>query len=254
MEERQLNTTLKLLHVLYVEDEPMLREEVSAFLKRRVHRLHVAGNGIEALEIMDLYPIDVVITDLLMPKMDGMQLAEEIRRRSRTIPVLIATAINDISVMQSTIALGIERYLIKPIDVTVLVEALSVVAQKKSEERLAANLCPIHISPEQNTKLEAEVAKLVKLTTGKGPELVTVLFQANLLEILIKGSRSKLEQTMLTDDDNLRIIDFLRETYYRHLKSQFRELIHDQTGAYGQLQQILCDSRKDIDRLKWILD
>jgi CheY-like chemotaxis protein/uncharacterized protein YbcI len=254
MNRNNLEQSLKCLCVLYVEDEPLLREEVSAFLKRRVQKLYVAQNGLEALEILDDFPVDAVITDLLMPQMDGIQLSEEIRRRKMDLPILIATAINDISVMQSAIALGIDRYLIKPLDIEVLLDALNNIAQKKLDKAMLNGLLPTSLSHESLGKLEAEVAKLIKSGSGKGPDKVTVLVQANLLEIVIKGSRTKLEQTLLTNEDNCRIVDFLRESYYRHLKDAFKDMISEQTKAHGHLQQIICDSKRDVDQLKWIMD
>lgn len=254
MEPAANDRTLKGLHVLYVEDEPLLRDEVAAFLKRRVQKLHVAANGIEALEIMALYPVDVVVTDLLMPNMDGIQLTEEIRRTKKTVPIFIVTAINDVSVMQSTIALGIDRYLIKPMDIEVLIEALTVVAKQKAVMDSPRESIASRISSETLQKLEAEIAKMIKLSSGKGPDKVSLLLQANLLEIIIKGSRTKLEQTLLSSEDNVRIVDFLRETYYRHLKNDLRQCFSEQANIHGQLQQIQCDSKRDVDQLKWIID
>lgn len=254
MNQNCLEQPLKCLCVLYVEDEPLLREEVAAFLKRRVQKLHVAQNGLEALEILDAYPVDAVITDLLMPKMDGIQLAEEIRRRKIDLPILIATAINDITVMQSAIALGIDRYLIKPLDIDVLLDALYNIAQKKLNKALLNGISPKILNHEHIGKLEAEIAKLIKTSSGKGPDKVSILVHANLLEIIIKGSRTKLEQTLLTNEDNSRIVDFLRESYYRHLREDLKNMISEQTKVHGHLQQIICDSKRDVDHMKWIMD
>lgn len=248
------NELTKKIIVLYVEDEPLLREEVSAFIKRRVKKLYTASNGLEALEILDHYPVDVVITDLMMPKMDGIKLTEHIRSKDQKLPIFITTAINDVSVMQSTIALGIDRYLIKPLDTAVLVEALEAVYQKMSGVSKQTEPVKESMWREQLNKTESELAKLYKQVSGKGPDKVSVFLQANLLEVVIKGSRTKLEQTILQSEDNVRIIDFLRETYYRQLKDEMKAILKSELGLHGQLQQIVCYSREDVDHIKWIVD
>lgn len=85
---------LKEVTVLYVEDEEIMRESVVMLLKRRFKRVLVAANGVEALAIYkDEHP-DVVVTDLQMPEMDGMQLSREIRALGNT-PIVVVSAFND---------------------------------------------------------------------------------------------------------------------------------------------------------------
>lgn len=85
---------LKEITVLYVEDEDIMRESVFMLLKRRFKKVLVAANGLEAMAIYkDEHP-DVVITDLQMPVMDGMELAREIRALGDT-PIVVVSAFND---------------------------------------------------------------------------------------------------------------------------------------------------------------
>ncbi len=85
---------LKHTAVLYVEDEEMMRETVVMLLKRRFKKVMVASNGKEALDIYKSDKPDVVITDLQMPVMDGMELTKQIRALGST-PVIVVSAFND---------------------------------------------------------------------------------------------------------------------------------------------------------------
>lgn len=85
---------LKELTVLYVEDEDMMRESVVMLLKRRFKDVLVACNGAEALNIFKNNKVDVIITDLQMPVMDGMELAKHIREIDNT-PIVVVSAFND---------------------------------------------------------------------------------------------------------------------------------------------------------------
>ncbi len=80
--------------VLYVEDEDMMRESVVMLLKRRFKKVLVAVNGQEALDIYKSEHPDIIITDLQMPVMDGMELSKQVRALGDT-PILVVSAFND---------------------------------------------------------------------------------------------------------------------------------------------------------------
>lgn len=85
---------LKEITVLYVEDEEMMRESVVMLLKRRFKQVFVAANGLEAIAVYKAENPDIVITDLQMPVMDGMELARQIRALGNT-PIVVVSAFND---------------------------------------------------------------------------------------------------------------------------------------------------------------
>lgn len=85
---------LKEITVLYVEDEDMMRESVVMLLKRRFKEVLVACNGAEALDVFKNNHVDVIITDLQMPVMDGMELSKQIREMGDT-PIVVVSAFND---------------------------------------------------------------------------------------------------------------------------------------------------------------
>lgn len=85
---------LKEITVLYVEDEDMMRESVVMLLKRRFKQVFVAANGLEAITIYKAEHPDIVITDLQMPVMDGMELSKHIREINST-PIVVVSAFND---------------------------------------------------------------------------------------------------------------------------------------------------------------
>lgn len=107
---------LKTLTVLYVEDEAMVREEVSKFLRRRFSRVDEASNGSEGLELFRKNDYDIVITDIKMPVMDGLRMAEKIREVRDGMPIVIVTAFSDTDYFLKAIDLGVDGYVKKPIN------------------------------------------------------------------------------------------------------------------------------------------
>jgi YesN/AraC family two-component response regulator len=124
MNNQQPLEALKQLTVLYVEDEESIRNEVAHFLTRRVGRIVVAANGREGLDLYQAQRPDLVLSDIQMPAMDGLEMAAEIKRLQRATPVILTTAFNDTNYLQSAIALGVDGYVLKPIDLEQLLQAV----------------------------------------------------------------------------------------------------------------------------------
>lgn len=108
------------LTVLYVEDEPMIRDEVAFFLKRTIKDLHVAKNGLEGVSLFNEIKPDIIITDIQMPKMNGIEMLKNID--CKTTPVIVTTAYSDIDYFLQAIELQVNKFVIKPIDLMQLVQ------------------------------------------------------------------------------------------------------------------------------------
>lgn len=110
--------------LLYVEDDPMTLEEISFFLKKYVKKLIVAKNGSEGLELFKEHNPDMVITDIQMPVMNGLEMSEKIFEINPEIPIAVTTAYSDSNFIMKAIELGIDKYIIKPIN---MIEILAVI-------------------------------------------------------------------------------------------------------------------------------
>lgn len=108
---------LKNLKVLYVEDEEDILKFASMVLEDYVDKLFVARNGKEALEILKTEHIDLCITDILMPKLNGIDLIREIRKNyAKDIALIVATAHTETRYLLDCIELRVDGYILKPID------------------------------------------------------------------------------------------------------------------------------------------
>ncbi|WP_022850429.1 GGDEF domain-containing response regulator [Limisalsivibrio acetivorans] len=126
------------LSILYVEDEDAIRERLSRFLQRRTQTLYQAANGREGLEMFHEYKPDIVITDIRMPVMDGLSMAEQIREADHDIPIIITTGHNDEEFFLRSIDIGIDKYVKKPINfkefIQILLRTAKTVIQQKEIE------------------------------------------------------------------------------------------------------------------------
>jgi CheY-like chemotaxis protein len=102
---------LKSMSLLYVEDEDVARMAVGAFLKRQVGMLLLAKDGQDGLEQFQAHHPDVVVSDLEMPVMNGMQMVHKMRQLNNGTPIIITTAYDD----EAHACPEADRVIIKPV-------------------------------------------------------------------------------------------------------------------------------------------
>jgi two-component system response regulator AtoC len=116
LKEDDVEGERRMRRVLIVDDEPGVRESLRMVLKDGYETMPVAS-GKEALEALAATPFDVVLLDIVMPGMDGLQLLEEIRGRRSTVPVVMLTATKTVKTAVGAMKLGAFDYVTKPFDV-----------------------------------------------------------------------------------------------------------------------------------------
>lgn len=128
---------LKSLRLLYVEDEEDAHAQYSQFLKRLSGILITAKNGAEGLEAFKKHAPDIVVTDIMMPEMDGLTMAQEIREIEPSVPIIIITAFEQTVFLRDAINSGINRYITKPVNSYQLFECLQeCVRHLKADQQL----------------------------------------------------------------------------------------------------------------------
>ena len=123
--------------VLVVDDEANLRKVLSAHLRREGFAVVTAENGVEALDLMEHQPVDVVLTDLRMAPMDGLALLERVQHRHPGRPVVMLTAHGTVDTAVNAMKLGAFDYLTKPFDkdeLRVVIRKAAAAAQLQSSE------------------------------------------------------------------------------------------------------------------------
>lgn len=106
-----------MLHILVVEDNLDLCELLCSALNENGYRAHGAENGEQALAVLADTVIDLIIADIMMPKMNGLELTKNLREADIFCPLLIVTAREDYDSLQKAFTLGADDYMVKPINV-----------------------------------------------------------------------------------------------------------------------------------------
>ncbi|WP_238650391.1 response regulator transcription factor [Paenibacillus piscarius] len=105
-----------MITILVVEDDKHIRKLMNAVLRREGYEVVTAGNGIEALEVLEVRHIGLIILDIMMPEMDGYAFAEELKQAGSRIPLLMVTAKLLPEDKKKGFRLGTDDYMTKPVD------------------------------------------------------------------------------------------------------------------------------------------
>lgn len=111
---KKLLERLKSLTILYAEDDPDVKKNVTGYLELVFGRVVDVPTGLDAYERFGEGGIDVVLTDIDMPGLNGIELAKKIRESDQTIPIIIMTAHTKPEYLIDAVELNITRYLVKP--------------------------------------------------------------------------------------------------------------------------------------------
>jgi signal transduction histidine kinase len=168
VEEFDLKQELKRMTILYVEDEEMTRMTFERSLKRMFGKIFQAENGRIGLDIFKKEPIDVILTDVNMPEMNGLEMSKAIKEINPRVPIVISSAYNDSSFLMQAIDIGIDHYITKPVDMKKFRSRL---------EEVAINFYNKRISEER--KKESELERSLFETVLNSQSAIAVLFTKN---------------------------------------------------------------------------
>ncbi|WNS40708.1 response regulator transcription factor [Paenibacillus sp. MMS20-IR301] len=110
-----------MFNILVVEDDAKLRQLFCTVLTRNGYRAVPAGGGEEALAVLDKEYIDLIICDIMMPRMDGYELTQTLRDNNQQLPILMVTARENFADKQRGFLVGIDDYMVKPINVNEMI-------------------------------------------------------------------------------------------------------------------------------------
>lgn len=110
--------------ILYADDDPDLRVVVADGLSMEGYDVHTAADGVEAMEAMAQTAFDLVLLDIKMPRMDGLAVLREMRRRGLRTRVVMVTGVDDYAVAIEATKLGATDYVAKPYDMDKVVASI----------------------------------------------------------------------------------------------------------------------------------
>ena len=155
----------KKIKILYVEDEELIRNQAVEYLSLIYENVIEAKDGVEALELYKKYTPDIIISDIEMPKMNGLLFAREIRKLNKKIPIIIATAHTHSEYLLEALELQLIKYIVKPVTAPKLTEALEIAYSYMDEIEVKSVIrFSSMVSYDRLNKTLLVVDKIVKLS------------------------------------------------------------------------------------------
>lgn len=157
--------------ILVVDDNEMNRDMLSRRLQRHNYETVVAENGARALELMQEQTFDLVLLDIMMPKMNGYEVLEHVRQdaRLRQTPIIMISAMDDLDSVVKCIELGAEDYLFKPFNPVLLKARVSASLEKRRLMQGAASHPALRGMIEQ---MQQDAALLVRAGAGEAAQRI----------------------------------------------------------------------------------
>lgn len=119
-----------MIRILVVEDHPEMNHAVCAFLRQQGYEAVGCLNAQEAYDAMYGSLFDVIISDIMMPGVDGFEFAQTVRELNQEIPILFVSARDDLAAKQKGFRIGIDDYMVKPIDLEELVMRIGALTRR----------------------------------------------------------------------------------------------------------------------------
>ena len=178
----------KTLKILYVEDNQEIRDSLEGLLRNFFSDITLADNGLDGFEKFTNSSFDVIITDIKMPKMNGIDMMKKIRELDEDIPIIVSTAHQNQEFLISCIELGTNAYLLKPIN-------------HKQLNRAIKNTCEKLYYIYENRKYEESLEALVKERTQElqatQQQLTQIVNKDSLTNLYNRRYFNDISQTLL---------------------------------------------------------
>lgn len=168
--------------VLYAEDEDGIRRNVVEILELFFEKVVAVNDGNQVMQEISLSSYDVLIVDICMPNMDGLEAIEKVRKKDKKLPVIVLSAHTEQNYLWRAVELKITKYLRKPYDKNTLIEALKMVAlelvdnndQKKLAQNCVYDFCTKTVlNDNENIKLSKSESRLLEYFIKRANQIIT---------------------------------------------------------------------------------
>lgn len=223
---------LKHLNVLYIEDEKNIRENITKTLEILVNKVYSLENAKEAFEIFKTNRIDIIISDINLPKIDGIEFIKKIRQVDNNIPIILLTAYTQKDYLLEATKLKLVDYLIKPIDFNILNDTLL----KASQEII--NNAKYIVDFEENISYNVMKKKLYLKNNEKEIDLTAK--EIDLLEYFIQNNKRLISHEEIKTEiwnDNFEVSDSALKNVLNKLRKKVgKNTINNISGVGFRIQ------------------
>jgi two-component system copper resistance phosphate regulon response regulator CusR len=203
------------MRILIIEDEPKVSALVRRGLIAERYAVDVSGDGREGLEYTEAYPYDIILLDLMLPSLPGVEVLQRIRRTNQYVPILVLTARDSIDDKVKLFEYGADDYLTKPFAFAELLVRVKALLRRGPVNRSST----LRID-------DLELDRLTQQVKRRGKRIELTAKEYSLLEYLMQNPDRVLSRNMIIEhvwDQSFDGITNIVDVYVRHLRSKIDE-------------------------------
>ncbi|QSZ26698.1 response regulator transcription factor [Aceticella autotrophica] len=222
------------MRILVVDDEPHLSDILKKALKQEGYSVDIAQDGLDGLELAKMNIYDVIVLDIMLPKIDGIQILNKLRNLKINTPVLMLTAKDTTEDKIKGLDTGADDYMTKPFEISELMARIRALLRRQA--------------PVKNPILkiaDLEVNTLTREVKRNGKEIILTSKEYALLEYMIRNANQVLTRTQIADhiwDYDFDGLSNIIDVYIRYLRKKIddgydKKLIHTIRGSGYSLKE-----------------
>lgn len=213
---KDLKALTQTLNILYAEDEEMLRSNMQKTLMRLFKNTYIAEDGEEAFEIFQKEDIDIVLTDINMPNMNGVELIKKVQKSDKEAVIIVLSAHDESALLIELINLGIGNFLNKPVDKQLIINSLYSASRIIMDRKLVI---------EYEILIQKEMAAI---------DRKNLILEQKLNQIALQTNKNSIEEDASSQHKNI-------DSYYKNIlqddADELNELSHDIESYIAMLFQ-----------------
>ncbi len=173
--------------LLVVDDDPDVRDSLRRALSYAGYVVNTVSNGAEALSAVSQLPVDLIILDIMMPMLDGLETCRALRERGDATPVLVLTARDAVDDRVDGLEAGADDYLVKPFALRELLARVNALLRRTQPARDVLGYADLTLDLSKHT------------VSRRGAELILTRIEFSLLELLVRNAGQVLSYDVITD-------------------------------------------------------
>ena len=200
------------MRILVVEDEEKLSSVIARGLRAEGFAVDIAADGSQGLEMAIAYAYDIILLDIMLPKLSGSEVLDRIRKNNRQVPILMLTAMDNVADKVKHIGAGADDYLTKPFSFEELLVRIRALLRRTPTQRNDV----IKIS-------DLEVDRLARKVKRAGKRIELSAKEYALLEYLALNAGRVLSRTMIIEnvwDSSFEALTNIVDVYVRQLRAK----------------------------------
>ena len=243
--------------ILIIEDEEEMRIALTEVLIRNGYSVHTAPNGIEGLELLNKSPFNMVITDVKMPKISGLEVLKEIKKQSPQIPVIMITAYGTIDNAVEAMKEGAFDYILKPFSAEILDEAVlrAIRSQKGKNADSSVIVTPLPTDTLKIVTNNLLMKKVIDMALSVAYSSSTILIQGEsgtgkeMLAKFIHQNSNRKDKPFVAVNCAALPKDLLESELFGHERGAFTGAINRKIGKFELANHgsILLDEISEMD-------